>query len=365
MHCLRFLQDELLEECDLRDLPTHGKMADLRARLKAADAKEAEEARLAAANAASAKGGAAGAKKSAAEASSAARTGGGPKGGAAATPGGYAAAGTPRASSGDGDAGIDIRSAYRNAPQTHKKRDASLLGKLKRNSGRLLCCVGTLGLVAGIAIAVVLAPAPAPAPAGKPAAAPSSTPSARPSPTTQTAYVDIDNVTVGGGPHITGRIFFAQHYSGGPTNFTVNLQGFPISAGVTLHGMHIHSNGDCGNPGTHLIGAFGSNHGSPTNTSAFRHAGDLGNLAVSAFGTASIAGSDPIISLRGTLDPYVYIVGKALVIHVGVDDFGLGANTGANCGPTNNANCTSLKTGNAGPQLACGIIMAGGSLRRR
>jgi len=170
---------------------------------------------------------------------------------------------------------------------------------------------------------------------------------------------------------MNGYVWFEQHYSGGQVNFTVNLQGVAVTGAVTQHGFHVHTNGDCGNPGPHLNGPFsGAVHGSPKNLSAAgtldgrRHAGDLGNIALLPQGQISYASSDPVISLRPA-DVGYYIIGRALMIHVGQDDFGHGANSGSNCGPTGTGNCTSLVTGNAGAQLACAIITQGGALRRR
>ena len=348
-------KDELVEELELRNLPTHGKMIEMRARLRAHDAKAAEDARRSAA------------PKAAAGASAAAATSTKGVSAASASAGGRAPSSAASASAPAAE-GIDIRSAYRNAPATHKRRDDSLLGKLKRNAGRVTCCVGLLGLAAGIAVAVTLAPAASSSSAARAGPSPSAAPSARASPTTATAYAYFDNRT--GGLWMNGYVWFEQHYSGGQTNFTVNLQGFGITAGVTRHGFHVHTNGDCGSPGPHLNGPFPAVHGSPLNLSSTgalngkRHAGDLGNIDLSPQGQISYAGSDTVLSLRPA-DVGYNIVGRALMIHVGQDDLGFGANSGSNCGPTGTGNCTSLLTGNAGAQLACAIITQGGALRRR
>jgi len=102
------------------------------------------------------------------------------------------------------------------------------------------------------------------------------------------------------------------------------------------HGFHIHEYGDCSAPdGTSAGGHFNPEdmlHGAPTDTE--RHAGDLGNLDAGEDGTAYYERTDDHISLNG---PHS-IVGLAVIIHAGEDDF------------------TSQPTGNAGPRVACGII---------
>ncbi|XP_042884297.1 superoxide dismutase [Cu-Zn]-like [Penaeus japonicus] len=79
-------------------------------------------------------------------------------------------------------------------------------------------------------------------------------------------------------------------------------------------------------------------HGSPDYRE--RHVGDLGNVLADQNGRAEVNITDPIISLAG---PYS-VVGRALDVHAGEDDLGDGGNE------------KSLKGGNAGRRLACGVI---------
>jgi len=79
-------------------------------------------------------------------------------------------------------------------------------------------------------------------------------------------------------------------------------------------------------------------HGGPSDTE--RHVGDLGNIAADPTGVATINVTDRLISLHGKHS----IIGRALVVHSGPDDYGKGG-TG-----------DSLKTGNAGHRIACGVI---------
>jgi len=71
-----------------------------------------------------------------------------------------------------------------------------------------------------------------------------------------------------------------------------------------------------------------------------RHAGDLGNIAAGDNGVAHVDLLDTHIPLHGPGS----ILGRAVVVHEKVDDLGKGGNE------------DSLKTGNAGGRLACGII---------
>ena len=80
------------------------------------------------------------------------------------------------------------------------------------------------------------------------------------------------------------------------------------------------------------------NHGGPT--SAERHVGDLGNIQAGSDGKVVTQLSDVLATLQGDVD----ITGKAIVIHAGEDDLGLGGDTG------------STTTGNAGSRVGCCLI---------
>ena len=83
------------------------------------------------------------------------------------------------------------------------------------------------------------------------------------------------------------------------------------------------------------------NHGAPNNLG--RHVGDLGNILTnSSARPTEVVIHDKIISLDQKSP--ANILGLAIVIHSGEDDLGKGGDP------------SSLKTGNAGSRLGCGII---------
>ncbi|CAF1350499.1 unnamed protein product [Didymodactylos carnosus] len=104
-------------------------------------------------------------------------------------------------------------------------------------------------------------------------------------------------------------------------------------------GFHIHSepigdNYNCSAGGAHF---------NPYNPQ--RHVGDLGNIEVNADGRAYVAARDNVISLG--FDKTRNVIGLPLMIHNLTDD---GGHTGKG---------KSNTTGNAGPRIACGTILAG------
>ncbi|XP_047487622.1 superoxide dismutase [Cu-Zn], chloroplastic-like [Penaeus chinensis] len=123
----------------------------------------------------------------------------------------------------------------------------------------------------------------------------------------------------------------------GPTSIEGTITG--LSPG--LHGFHIHEFGDLSD-GCRTIGDHYNPHkrlhGSPDDRE--RHVGDLGNVLADEDGIAKVNMTDPIISLTG---PYS-VIGRALDVHAGEDDLGDGGNE------------KSLKGGNAGRRLGCGVV---------
>jgi len=140
-----------------------------------------------------------------------------------------------------------------------------------------------------------------------------------------------------GSGDVIGDILLAQA-PGEP----LQISGILLGLSPGEHGFHIHAEGDlsdnCAGAGGHF-NPFQVNHGAPD--AEVRHVGDLGNVHADSTGTVELHITDSIASL---LDPDYSILEKAIVIHEGTDDLGLGGDEG------------SLATGNAGARAGCCII---------
>jgi superoxide dismutase, Cu-Zn family len=105
------------------------------------------------------------------------------------------------------------------------------------------------------------------------------------------------------------------------------------------HGFHIHEFGDmskgCESMGGHY-NPDDATHGDLDKG----HVGDLGNITAEEDGTASFSIQANRVELIGERS----VVGRGLVVHSDQDDLGQGVDD------------ESLKTGNAGDRLACGVI---------
>lgn len=135
---------------------------------------------------------------------------------------------------------------------------------------------------------------------------------------------------------ISGAVTMA--HVGGALQVTYVLDGMPLGE----HGIHIHENGSCedgedGTPGGAAGGHFNpdsSLHGASDQLPPARHVGDLGNIIINNEETAFGSFPDRIARLDGANS----IVGRAVVIHAGPDDF------------------VTQPSGNSGPRIACGVI---------
>ena len=138
--------------------------------------------------------------------------------------------------------------------------------------------------------------------------------------------------------NITGFVKFSQTVGKKKVKVQYEIKGLKDGE----HGFHVHECGDlsqgCKSACAHF-NPFNTNHGG--RKSKERHVGDLGNIK-SKNGIAKGYFYDKIISLNYNSD--CCIIGRAIVIHKDRDDLGKGGNE------------KSLKTGNAGPRVACGII---------
>lgn len=136
---------------------------------------------------------------------------------------------------------------------------------------------------------------------------------------------------------VNGNVTISQSSCTEPVFIEINALG--LTPGK--HGFHIHEKGDltdgCASTGGHYNPDKVS-HGAPNDQ--VRHVGDLGNIVADENGIAKTSYSDTVVSLYGARS----VIGRAIVIHAEADDLG----------KTNHPD--SLKTGNAGGRVACGVI---------
>ncbi|KAK3354750.1 putative SOD-1 superoxide dismutase (Cu-Zn) [Neurospora tetraspora] len=141
-----------------------------------------------------------------------------------------------------------------------------------------------------------------------------------------------------GDSNVKGTVIFEQESESAPTTITYDISGNDPNA---KRGFHIHTFGDntngCTSAGPHF-NPRGTTHGD--RTAEVRHVGDLGNLETDAQGNAKGSVTDNLVKLIGPES----VIGRTVVVHAGTDDLGKGGNE------------ESLKTGNAGPRPACGVI---------
>lgn len=132
------------------------------------------------------------------------------------------------------------------------------------------------------------------------------------------------------GSTVQGRVAFTALSRG--VRVLAQVGGLPEGA----HGFHIHETGDCSAADASSAGGHfnptGAAHGAPD--AAERHVGDLGNIEARADSTAGYDRIDAMLTLDGPNG----IIGKAVVVHSGADDY------------------TSQPSGDAGRRLACGVI---------
>ena len=113
-----------------------------------------------------------------------------------------------------------------------------------------------------------------------------------------------------------------------------------------IHGIHVHTTGDCGNAGNDAGSHFNpadAGHGIP-GTDTLTHGGDFGNITVGDGGTGSLSLTAKGINLKSG-DPNT-ILNRAVILHESPDQ-GSGAKL-PDGGPS--------PTGNAGSRIGCGVI---------
>ena len=142
----------------------------------------------------------------------------------------------------------------------------------------------------------------------------------------------LTNVTI---KKIKGYILFNEEDK--KTKITVKVSGLPPGK----HGFHIHKSGDLRDPCASLCSHYNpknKNHGDIHDKE--RHVGDLGNITANKKGIVHTVIYDKLVKLRGKYS----VIGRSVVIHGKEDDLGKGGNA------------ESLRTGNAGSRIACGVI---------
>jgi Cu-Zn family superoxide dismutase len=177
-----------------------------------------------------------------------------------------------------------------------------------------------LGAALAVACAPKEAPAPAPAPAEPVAPAP--------------APPSVAHAVLQSTSGVGGTVSFTEQ--GGSVTIEAHLTG--VAAGD--HGFHVHETGDCSaadytSAGGHFNPTIAP-HGAPSD--AAHHAGDLGNIAISADGSGTLSISSSMLSVAPGANS---VVGKAVIVHAKADDL------------------KTQPTGDAGGRIGCGVIEAG------
>jgi Cu-Zn family superoxide dismutase len=139
--------------------------------------------------------------------------------------------------------------------------------------------------------------------------------------------------------NIKGYVKFTEDLLKNRIKIDLNIIGLIPNS---LHGFHVHEAGDLTDKCTSMCAHFNpynNTHGCPGMSK--RHVGDLGNIKTNLKGEAKYTFYDNVIKLRGNK---CNIIGRGLIIHEDKDDCGKGGNA------------ESLKTGNSGKRIACGVI---------
>ncbi|WP_262365602.1 superoxide dismutase family protein [Gordonia sp. OPL2] len=147
--------------------------------------------------------------------------------------------------------------------------------------------------------------------------------------------IDDDGKTV-------GEAVFTPSGSSVKVDVRVNAES-GIPAG--FHGMHIHQNGVCQTGGSEAFSSAGS-HLQVNGRTSHPSSGDLVSINVLKDGTGETVTTTDAVNLE-------QIVGKAIVIHEKADNF---ANIPTRYAPAPDEQ--TMKTGDAGSRLACGVIEA-------
>ena len=134
--------------------------------------------------------------------------------------------------------------------------------------------------------------------------------------------------------NLSGTVTFTEE--NGEVTMTADISG--LNEG--MHAIHLHENGDC----SAEDGSSAGGHWNPTNeqhgewgSADGYHKGDIGNFDVNAEGNGSVTFTTDQWCI-GCDDANKNILGKAVIIHDGVDDY------------------TSQPSGAAGNRIGCAVI---------
>jgi Cu-Zn family superoxide dismutase len=147
----------------------------------------------------------------------------------------------------------------------------------------------------------------------------------------KTAIVDIASKS---GSNVTGNVTFTE--KNGEVFMKASVAG--LSAGN--HAIHIHAIGDCSAEN----GKSAGGHWNPTDKNHGKwmeepfHTGDIGNIVADKEGKGTIVRTTDLWCIDCD-DDKKNILGKAIIIHAGPDDF------------------SSQPSGAAGPRVGCGEIL--------
>ena len=143
------------------------------------------------------------------------------------------------------------------------------------------------------------------------------------------------NIEAKSGSQVSGKVTFEER--DGEVTMKARIRG----ASPGNHAIHIHVEGDCSAENGSTAGGHwnptGEDHGK-WNSESF-HRGDIGNLEVGKDGEGRISRTTDLWCI-GCGDESRDVLGKAIIIHAGIDDF------------------STQPSGAAGARIGCGAIEA-------
>lgn len=141
----------------------------------------------------------------------------------------------------------------------------------------------------------------------------------------------------------------------GKTRLTVGVSNLPAG----FHGLHVHTKGVCDaqskDPATGSPFFSAGGHWDLGSHSHDDHTGDLPNLLVTADGT----GAATVVTDRFTVAQLLDGDGSAIMVHSGADNHANIPDRYRTSAGTSGPDAETLKAGDSGGRLACGVITSG------